>query len=101
MPFAKPEIQKAVKDIKGMRLRSDKQKHLANMAVAFAQQGWDHKAFKSIEALEEERSRSKNTMAMPKVIMRAKCGGEAQFQQAQLPHSQFMPWCGCGNLALC
>ena len=83
LPFAKPQIQQAVKDAKTLGFRSGKQKTLATMALGFAKQGWDHKVFKSIESLEEQRSMTKKNIALPKVIMRAKCGGDALFQQAQ------------------
>ena len=84
LPYATAGVQNAVKELKGLHLRGGKQKKLAEMALGFAQKGWSHKLFKSIETLEEERTKSKNTTALPRVLMRTKCGGEADFQQASL-----------------
>ena len=49
---------------------------------AYASQKWDHKLFKSIESLQQERSKAREDIVMPKVIMVAKCGGKAPFEQA-------------------
>ena len=84
LPYATAGVQNAVKELKSLHLRGGKQKKLAEMALGFARKGWDHKLFKSIETLEEERTKSKNTTALPRVLMRTKCGGEADFQQASL-----------------
>jgi hypothetical protein len=85
VPFASPSVQKAVATVKNMSVRSGKTKKLAEMALAYATQKWDHKIFKSMESLEQERGQSKEEKALPKVIMRAKCGGEEHFKQAIVP----------------
>jgi len=85
VPFAGPSVQKAVATVKKMSVRSGKTKKLAEMALAYATQKWDHKIFKSMESLEQQRGQSKEEKAMPKVIMRAKCGGEEHFKQAIVP----------------
>ena len=85
VPFASPAVQKAVATVKNMTVRSGKTKKLAEMALAYATQKWDHKIFKSMESLEQERGQSKEEKAVPKVIMRAKCGGEEHFKQAIVP----------------
>ena len=75
-------VQSIVKEIKSLHFRAGKQKKLQEQAMAFQSGGWEHKVFKSIQALEEERSKAKETKAIPRVLMRAKCGGEDLFNQA-------------------
>jgi len=75
-------VQNKIKDIKAMHFRVGKQRKLKELALAFQSGGWDHKVFKSIQALEEERSKAKETKAIPRVLMRAKCGEEDLFNQA-------------------
>ena len=81
-----PEAPKAVQDevhkIKDQPHRSGKRKTLAEMAKAYASQQWDHKLFKSMESLQQERSKAREDIVMPKVIMVVKCGGKAPFEQA-------------------
>jgi hypothetical protein len=75
-------VQDKVNEIKTLSWHAGKRQQLQNLALAYANGGWENKVFKSIETLEEERSRSKQVKAIPKVLMRAKCGGEEAFQQA-------------------
>ena len=82
MPEAPKAVQEQVQKIKDQPHRSGKQKQLAEMAKAYASQKWDHKLFKSIESLQQERSKAREDIVMPKVIMVAKCGGKAPFEQA-------------------
>jgi hypothetical protein len=77
-------VQNQVKEIKALHFRAGKQKKLQELALAFQSGGWDHKVFKSIQGLEEERSKAKETKAIPRVLMRAKCGGEDMFNQASV-----------------
>ena len=81
-----PEAPKAVQDevykIKDQPHRSGKRKTLAEMAKAYASQQWDHKLFKSMESLQHERSKAREDIVMPKVIMEAKRGGKSAFEQA-------------------
>ena len=82
LPFAPKAVQDKVKDIKSMAFRAGKREQLQELALAYAKGGWQDKVFKSIESLGEERSRGKEVKAIPRVLMRAKCGGEESFNQA-------------------
>lgn len=82
LPNASPAVQKAVAEVKKLHHRGGKQKKLAQMAMAFAAQKWDHQVFKSMETLENQRRQDKQDKAIPGVLMRAKCGGEEFFKQA-------------------
>jgi hypothetical protein len=82
LPFAPKAVQDKVKDIKSLALRAGKREQLQELALAYAKGGWQDKVFKSIESLGEERSRGKEVKAIPRVLMRAKCGGEESFNQA-------------------
>ena len=75
-------VQDKVKEMQTLQWRAGKRQQLQALALAYANGGWENKVFKSIETLEEERSKSKQVKAIPKVLMRAKCGGEDAFQQA-------------------
>ena len=82
LPEAPKAVQEQMQKIKDQPHRSGKQKQLAEMAKAYACQKWDHKLFKPIESLQQERSKAREDIVMPKVIMVAKCGGKAPFEQA-------------------
>ena len=82
LPFAPKAVQDKVKDIKSLALRAGKREQLQEWALAYAKGGWQDKVFKSIESLGEERSRGKEVKAIPRVLMRAKCGREESFNQA-------------------
>ena len=82
LPEAPKAVQDQARNIKDQPHRSGKRKTLAEMAKAYASQQWDHKLFKSMESLQQERSKAREDIVMPKVIMVAKCGGKAPFEQA-------------------
>jgi hypothetical protein len=75
-------VQEQALNIKDQPHRSGKQKQLAEMAKAYASQKWDHKLFKSIESLQQERPNARKDTVMPKAIVVATCGGKAPFEQA-------------------
>ena len=75
-------VQEAVQKVKGQPKRVGKPKQVADMAKAYVKQKRDHKLFKSIEPLEQERPQAREDVVMPKVIMEAKRGGKSAFEQA-------------------
>ena len=78
-----PCAPKAVQDkVKSMAFRAGKREQRQELALAYAKGGWHDNVFKSMESLEEERSRGKEVKAIPRVLMGAKCGGEEAFNQA-------------------
>jgi hypothetical protein len=81
LSFAPKAVQDKVKDIKSMAFRAGKREQLQKLALAYAKGRWQDKVFKSIESLDEERSRGKE-LTIPRVLMRAKCGGQESFNQA-------------------
>ena len=76
LPEAPRAVQVAVKKVKGQP------KRLADMAKAYAKQRWDHKLFKSIETLQQEKAQARGDIVMPEVIMVAKCRGKAAAEEA-------------------
>ena len=82
LPFAPKAVQDKAKDIKSMAFRAGKREQLQELALAYAKGGWQDKVFKSIESLGEARSRGKEVKAIPRVLMRAKCGGDESYNQA-------------------
>ena len=75
-------MQEAVQKVKDQPHRSGKRKELAEMAKAYASQKWGHKLFKPMESMQQERPKAREDIVKPKVIMVAKCGGKAPFEQA-------------------
>ena len=76
MPEAPRAVQVAVKKVK------DQPKKLADMAKAYAKQRRDHKLFKSIGSLHQEKAQARGDVVMPEVIMVARCRGQAAFEEA-------------------
>ena len=72
-------MQEAVQKVKDQPARFGKEKQLTDMAKAYATQKWGHKLFKS---LQHERSKAKEDIVMPKVIMVAKKVGKSASEQA-------------------
>ena len=82
LPEAPRAVQEAVLKVKDRPKRSGKQKQLADVSRAYANQKWGHKLFKSIESLQQERPNAREDIVMPKVIMVAKSGGKRASEQA-------------------
>ena len=82
LPEAPRAVQKTVHKLKDHAKRSGKEKQFVDKAIALAMQKWGHKLFKSIDSLQQGRCQAQEDIVMPKVIMVAKCGGRAPFEQA-------------------
>ena len=77
-----PKFVELVQSIARLPHCSGKQERLQRLVLAHAIGGFDHKEFKAQESLEQDKYMNKESDAIPKALMRGKCGGEEFFLQA-------------------